>query len=167
MSNARLFAARGNPHLGRRRACCTIFAALLLAACDGSAGPPPRPAGVPAAAVWAGGVDGGAWIHCQQSPQGPDAFACTVYNENDPTFTTRGTYVLRRKVTTADSGAGGYAPVPVPSEMSYAAFDGISIHLQDPLRLLPHGRIDHAFGKGHGKRQMFDQGREIGLEVEY
>jgi hypothetical protein len=37
--------------------------ASALGACTGAPAAPPRPTGVPAAAVWSGGRDGGQWFH--------------------------------------------------------------------------------------------------------
>ncbi len=48
--------------------------------CTSTVTPPPRPPAVPAAAVWAGGLDGGAWILCK--PQGPREFDCTIYGDS-------------------------------------------------------------------------------------
>lgn len=50
---------------GRPHHCATLtFAASVLMFACYSAYPPPRPAGVPGAAVWAGGLDGGGWVIC-------------------------------------------------------------------------------------------------------
>src|SRR5690348_15039862 len=73
---------------------------------------PPRPPGVPSAAVWAGGEDGGSWIHCVLR-KGRDW--CVVYAES------------------GEREAEGYFGVPgmkgpvSPSELHFNAFDGTSI----------------------------------------
>jgi hypothetical protein len=41
--------------------------------------PPPRSGGVPASAVWVGGLDGGGWVIC--SSDDADHNACTIYDE--------------------------------------------------------------------------------------
>jgi len=41
--------------------------------------PPPIPGGVPASAVWVGGLDGGGWVIC--SSDDADYNTCTIYDE--------------------------------------------------------------------------------------
>lgn len=63
----------------------TIGMLLLLAlfnatSCTEHVSPPPRPKGVPADAVWAGGADGGSFIKCSYDASTGLNF-CIVYND--------------------------------------------------------------------------------------
>lgn len=51
---------------------------LFLGGCY-RAYPPERPEGVPSNAVWAGGLDGGGWVHC--STPSSEFNMCTIYDE--------------------------------------------------------------------------------------
>lgn len=46
--------------------------------------PPTRPSGVPAAAVWAGGLDGGGWVNC--SSDSAEYNVCTIWDEEGRTL---------------------------------------------------------------------------------
>jgi hypothetical protein len=55
---------------------------VAFAGCDRSASlePKKRPPGVPSEAVWAGGADGGAYVHCAIDRQN-NVDKCTVWND--------------------------------------------------------------------------------------
>ena len=127
-------------------------------------GPPPRPEGVPPAAVWAGGVDGGDWLLCSPDEGGSRGeFACQVFSDQTGDITARGRYVFAEC-----SSAGECAPqADVPPRLAFRSFDGIWFHLEGGLALVPDGEIDHPFGDGHGKRVVYSLGREVGPEVQY
>ena len=58
--------------------------------------PPPRPSGVPAQAVWAGGMDGGSYILCDISSS-RDVNHCTVWNDSTGRMEEEGDYRLLYK----------------------------------------------------------------------
>jgi len=51
----------------------------------------PRPKGIPCAAVWAGGVDGGNFFDCETTSD-RKVLKCTVYNESDGSVMMSGAY---------------------------------------------------------------------------
>jgi hypothetical protein len=126
--------------------------------------PPPRPAGVPVEAVWAGGVDGGDWLLCVPEVAAPKgSFSCRVFSDQTGLLTTQGKHVF------AECEANGACTpqAEVPSTLRYEFFDGVTVHLADELALVPDGEIDHPFGDGHGKRAYYRLGQETGPEVQY
>jgi hypothetical protein len=60
-----------------------------------------------------------------------------------------------------------YAEVEGAPEVKFEFFDGVLIHLEDDLALVPDGAVDFPFGDGHGKRQRFDVGVPQGPDEEY
>ena len=61
-------------------ACAATFYLAGCSRCSQQAGPPARAHGIPQDAVWAGGVDGGAWIACRVI--GRRQADCAIYWEN-------------------------------------------------------------------------------------
>ena len=63
-----------------REALALLIAALAAGACSNSEppSPPARADGVSEAAVWIGGADGGAWVHCQEGVP----LRCAVWAES-------------------------------------------------------------------------------------
>jgi hypothetical protein len=105
------------------------FSVLLLGCNKTNA--PTRPNGVPASAVWAGGVDGGAFIDCSPSRNG-EPNPCTVYNDSVGDVDISGRFVVKgqRRGVTAE-------------QLKYAgAPSGTRIDLQNQvtLVLLPQER---------------------------
>ncbi len=102
----------------------TLLAALAtlsvtwLSACSRNS-PPPRPSAVPATAVWAGGVDGGAWIDCSVDSL-RNVNPCTVYHEKTGEIWAKGAYLLRDAQRAATR-----------EELTFEAFDGDVIHLRN------------------------------------
>jgi len=86
---------------------------------------PSRPKGVPASAVWAGGVDGGAFFECAPSRQG-EPNTCTVYNDRTGEVYMKGKFVL------AGQSRGAKA-----DELKYDSADGNRIYLEHDLVLSP------------------------------
>lgn len=84
-----------------------------------------RPAGVPEKAVWAGGVDGGAFFLCTPSAAN-EANECTVYSDSTGEVYMSGSYVLR------DTQRGAKE-----AELSYRSADGDNIYLDHDLTLVP------------------------------
>ena len=56
--------------------------------------PPDRPTNVPAQAVWAGGLDGGSFVHCEVDSS-RDVNKCTVYNEDTGQVMEQGDFRLK------------------------------------------------------------------------
>jgi hypothetical protein len=81
--------------------------------------PPTKPEGVPAEAVWAGGVDGGGWVLCL-TPS-PEYNECTIFDEEGRTPGPR-RYTL-----------GGRAAQQ--SDLKYTYVTGKAIGLQGNLEL--------------------------------
>ena len=72
-----------------------VLALVALAvSCGYRKVPPDRPAGVPAQAVWAGGLNGGSFIFCEVDSS-IDVNKCTVYNEDTGQVTEQGDFRLK------------------------------------------------------------------------
>jgi hypothetical protein len=83
--------------------------------------PPPKPNGFPIEAAWAGGLDGGGWVHC--STPSPDYNECTTFDEDGRT-TGPGLYVLKRESRAARQ-----------EELKYTYVTGKVVGLQGGLEL--------------------------------
>ena len=57
---------------------------------------PDRPQTVPASSVWAGGVDGGAWIACTNVDEARINYRCTVHDDGVGELWAEGDYTLVR-----------------------------------------------------------------------
>lgn len=75
-----------------RLALLLVLLSFLLEGC-GKVSPPERPAGVPAKAVWAGGVDGGAFIVCEVD-LARDVNHCKTWNDHTGDVWESGEYRL-------------------------------------------------------------------------
>jgi hypothetical protein len=82
--------------------------------------PPTRPSGVPAAALWAGGLDGGGWVTC--SSDSVEYNVCTIWDEQGRT---RGP----ARYTLKDARAATVA------ELKYTYLTGEAIGLEGRLEL--------------------------------
>jgi hypothetical protein len=102
--------------------CCFL---PFLIGCEIPVVAPPRAPGIPATAVWAGGIDGGAWLECAVDTE-HDANWCLVWNEQAGTLMARTYFVLGNN--------GQYVP---KDELDYAWFSGSFIELTDGRRLVP------------------------------
>ncbi len=71
----------------------SIILLVGMSACSNQPKVPPRPNGVPESAVWAGGVDGGAFVDCRYNPT-TRLDSCTVYNDGTGEVWMKGTYRL-------------------------------------------------------------------------
>lgn len=80
--------------------------------------PPERPAKVPNAAVWAGGQDGGSWIHCSRD-EPARAYDCAVYSDVTGDIEAKGKYSFQ------GPRSGPSAP------LRFTGFDGETILLMD------------------------------------
>jgi hypothetical protein len=122
-----------------------MIAALVLSGCGRhKTTAPPRVAGVPEDAVWAGGPDGGAWILCKSILNKADEFTCKVYFDSNGEVWASGEYVLRRSVWNPKKGKADFYPVTdAPSHLNFGDFDGRHIYLQSSLVLIPK---DEALG---------------------
>ncbi|MCE5309247.1 MAG: hypothetical protein LLG20_16525 [Acidobacteriales bacterium] len=98
---------------------------MLLTGCN-NAHAPARPEGVPHSAVWAGGVDGGAFVDCSPSHDGgPNP--CTVYHDGTGGVLSSGRFVVEGTKWGATADKLQY----------YGAPDGMSIFLKNHLTLTP------------------------------
>lgn len=86
---------------------------------------PFRPPSVPQSAVWAGGIDGGAFFQCTPSAH-QEANFCTVWEDSNGEVYMKGRYLLEveRRGATA-------------SELKYVAADGNRIYLANEKILVP------------------------------
>ena len=83
--------------------------------------PPPRPSAVPHAAVWAGGVDGGAFILLESTAL-PARYAGTIYDD------VRGEVIYRGALWM--KGPRG-ARIDVADPKAFSAWDGETLYLRD------------------------------------
>ena len=123
-----------------------LFVAFLFSlAMFGCSHVPARVAGVPKDAVWAGGLDGGAWIQCYHIVYSPDRYHCAVYFDSTGERWAEGEYVLRRATWNPQKHRADYASLTeFPADLHFSAFDGTTIFLQDSLVLIPeHGLRRH------------------------
>lgn len=127
---------------------------------------PQRPDGVPASAVWGGGVDGGVWHECMLKGEG---YQCSLYHDHSGELLAKGFFLPRRVEWDAEAESPKFLPpeAPLPEPLPYEGYDGISISLGEHLMLVPHGVIDHPFGDGHGKKQQYEYGEPRGKERSY
>ena len=102
----------------------TLALAVFVGACAGPTAPP-RAQGVPLSAVWAGGVDGGAWIDCRKG-EGDGLFRCEVYDDFTAARVAEGLFRLE-----------GVAADGSSATLRYSAFDGTRILLQGGGSLKP------------------------------
>lgn len=149
------------------RAASVIAVSLLTAACEpGEVSAPARPTKVPAAAVWAGGADGGAWIECSVQRSVQDHYRCRVYDDYEGSVWAEGEYVLRLSRWNTSEKNALLEPANQPAALRYSSFDGRLIHLADSLVLVPDGWINYPFNSG-GKKQLYELGERQGEEVQY
>lgn len=104
---------------------CLLIAVAGLIGCSSEVKPPQRPSKVPPTAVWAGGVDGGAFVDCAVRPDGLNG--CIVYYDSTGEIWMSGVFELK--------GAGKGA---TQSELRYAFADGHGIGLLGGGYLVPH-----------------------------
>jgi len=95
---------------------CIAATAFWLTVCTSHAKPPMRPSRVPPSAVWAGGVDGGAFIDCRVRTDGLND--CAVYNDYTGDVWMQGTFELN-----------GLARGATDAELHYSFADGERIGL--------------------------------------
>jgi hypothetical protein len=145
------------------RAMGLLLAGATLACSQATPQAPPKPAGVPAEAIWAGGLDGGDWILCIPAPAAErTSFECRTFSDQTGLLVTQGVYFLAK---CGDDGACQPAD-RVPAHLQYIFFDGVLFRLSEGLSLVPDGDVDHPFGDGHGKRVTYKHGEEI-REAQY
>lgn len=147
----------------------TLISASLafLIGCTDQMKPPERPQKVPPEAVWAGGVDGGAWFLCKEVINKPVHYDCTIYNDYTGDIGTQGRFALRGYGWDEGKKQAIYSAVEPAKELQFRSYDGEKIYLKGSLVLLPDGVIDHPFGNGHGKKQRYELGKPVGPELEY
>ena len=134
---------------------------MVFLASQSLAAAPTRPPKVPDNTVWAGGLDGGAWIRCDRiskEPWGP-VFKCTTYNDQTGEVWSRGLYVVGYFENQTFHRVQRYDGKP-----RYTSFDGEVIHIESKnLLMVPHGEIDYPVANGGGKRINYDYGKKEGL----
>lgn len=141
---------------------CMFF--LCMFGCSEPEHPAPEvgPA-MPANTVWAGGVDGGAFISC--TPIRQDRYRCKTYHENGMQWS-EGEYVIRRSKRNEVEKKSDDSAAEAPATLEFTGYDGEVIHLTRDLVLLPDGWILFPFEVG-GKKQFFRAGEPQGDEVSY
>lgn len=116
---------------GRSPLFAVVLCLPLLACQHGSElEPPPRPRGVPAAAVWAGGVDGGDFIQLSPAKAAGTYFA-KIYNDHSGELDFSGELRLSKPSA---------ARIDVNDPKSYSGWDGETLHLRDGRSLKPVGK---------------------------
>jgi hypothetical protein len=143
------------------RSASLLATVVSLTACSSTA-TPVRPNAVPSEAVWAGGVDGGAWILCVPSFKEPHlGYACTVYNDSGSIWAKGSFIVAERRNGNDEFPSGAFLP---PTIARYQWFDGRRIQISESRSLRPSGVVDFPFGNGHGKRIQFSDEGESAAE---
>lgn len=148
------------------------LALVVLVACtacvtvSSTVTPPPRPKGLPAHAVWAGGPDGGSFIACTPSTtndeKDPLAYDCEIFLEHTGEREAHGLFVVRDVAWDEQKREPVFTiPSTLPQALVYSAWDGTTIHLDAGRALLPHGTIAYPLAR---KIQRFDAGRALGEE---
>lgn len=161
--------------------CLGLGFALYLAYGPLKVSPPPRPANVPATALWKGGPDGGHWIDCTRSKDLGLAYDCVVYNEHEPDagVIATGTYVLcrvlyegvdgnvyeRMSLTGRDSDVDELVRSSMLGASQSNEYD--IIHLSSGLALVPDGFVDYPDDGEHGSKQEYKEGIPVGGKIEY
>lgn len=144
-----------------------LVALVAASACvTTSPAPPPRPSGLPAHAVWAGGVDGGSFIACTPSTtndeKDPLAYDCEIFLEHTGEREAHGLFVVRDVAWDEKKNEPVFTiPSTPPPALVYSAWDGTMIHLDEGRALLPHGTIAFPLAS---KIQRYDVGRALGEE---
>jgi hypothetical protein len=118
--------------IGRRSLVLAVVMSSLLAACQcrvqsPEPEPPPRPSGVPAKAVWAGGIDGGDFI-LLSSPTADGSYPAKIYNDHSGDLEFDGKLRLKER---------SKAPIDVTDPKTYSGWDGESLFLRDGRTLTP------------------------------
>jgi hypothetical protein len=108
----------------------SLLLALCLVGCRSHVNPPPRPQGVPADAVWAGGSDGGSFIRCEFDAASAMDF-CSVFNDHTGQLDAQGKY-----------GVNGKSKPQDVARFEYSGFDGHRIYLRDGSVLVPVANAD-------------------------
>lgn len=96
-----------------------LTAGLGTMACSSHVSPPPRPKGVPADAVWAGGADGGSFIRCSYDA-GTSLNVCSAHNDHTGRLEVQGQFTITGPTRAKDVG-----------RFEYSGFDGKRIYLRD------------------------------------
>lgn len=86
---------------------------------------PSKPSNVPAEAVWLGGITGGRFVRCNRTPDNPNAYQCTVYDD----FSGE---IRREGLFTVENGNQDFNP---DDKEIYKYYDG-GIVLRDSRRLV-------------------------------
>jgi hypothetical protein len=103
-----------------------VLLVATLLSCTCAPATPPRPAGLPAEAMWVGGPDGGVFIQLKrQDDPGPPTYTGTVYH-SDGSVWYEGGFMLEP--------AGG--KVDPADKSQFAGWDGTQILLQDGRALV-------------------------------
>lgn len=139
---------------------------FILNGCDDTSNAKIKPFNVPDSAIWAGGVDGGAWFACELT-QGFDKYYCSVFNDFNGAVTAKGKYLLLKSRTLEDKNKIVFEPIESSKNISISFFDGQKIHLKGNFILVPDGIIDYPFDGTSGKKQLFKKGIPVGEEIEY
>jgi hypothetical protein len=118
--------------IGRCSLVLAVAINALLSACQcevRSAEPeaPPRPSGVHAKAIWAGGIDGGAFIRLIPA-KADGTYAARIYNDHSGDLEFNGKLRLKEL---------SQAPIDVNDPKTYSGWDGESLFLRDGRILRP------------------------------
>lgn len=117
---------------GCRSLSVAVAMSSLLAACQCQVQsteptPPPRPSGVPAQAIWAGGIDGGDFIVLSPAT-GDGIYLAKIYNDHSGDLEFSGKLRLKGSIT---------VPIDVTDPKTYSDWDGESLSLRDGRTLTP------------------------------
>jgi hypothetical protein len=125
MMNAAIWKA-----LGVAASACLMMMACKTGARSTEVQAPPRPSGVPENALWAGGLDGGAFILLTPTSSA-SRYIGKVYDDNTGQVVFSGTLALDAKKS---------APIDVADARAFDAWDGDTLYLTDGRTLNPEGK---------------------------
>lgn len=97
---------------------------------DSELEPPPRPASVPARAIWAGGVDGGSFILLEPTKK-TDQYSAKIYGDSAGDVVFDGVLQVDQQ---------GTAPLDVKNPKTFSFWDGDTLYLADGRSLSPRSQ---------------------------
>lgn len=109
---------------------CLVMMACKTGARSTQVKAPPRPSGVPEKALWAGGLDGGAFILLTPTSS-VGRYVGKVYDDNTGQVIFSGTLKLDAKES---------VPINVADAKTFDAWDGDTLYLTDGRTLNPEGK---------------------------
>jgi hypothetical protein len=112
--------------------------------------------------VWAGGVDGGAWVACRYTTKEPfTGYDCSVFHHPSGQLWAEGTYALVRPTGNGRPPEVPEGPFAGGSLDAVSSYDGESIYLGHGPRLVPHLEVSYPRDANHGLRVQYRFGKRL------